>query len=126
MRRIVLVAVVALAFPAVASAHATLRSTTPSFRSELKQGPKVIRLTFDQQVKVLPGSIRVLNGVGKNFAGPARAEGTDVVATVRHLKLGGHLLDPDGCHAAPVPMSLWPEPTRDPDAAATRLKPPPG
>ena len=50
---------------------------------ELKQGPSVIRLRFDQQVTVLPNSIRVLNGVGKNFAGPARANGTDVIATVR-------------------------------------------
>jgi len=90
MRRLALVALVALAFPAAASAHATLRTTTPSFRSELKQGPSVIRLDFDQQVKVLPGSIRVLNGVGKNFAGPARATGTDVVAHVRHLKLGAY------------------------------------
>ncbi|HEY1514622.1 MAG TPA: CopD family protein [Gaiellaceae bacterium] len=90
MRRIAFCALVALAFPAVASAHATLRSTTPSFRSELKQGPPMIRLRFDQQVKVLPGSVRVLNGVGKDFAGPARATGTDVVASVRHLKLGAY------------------------------------
>ena len=90
MRRIAFCALVALAFPAVASAHATLRSTTPSFRSELKQGPPVIRLRFDQQVKVLPGSVRVLNGVGKDFAGQARATGTDVVASVRHLKLGAY------------------------------------
>jgi copper transport protein len=90
MRRLVLVALVALAFPAAASAHATLRSTTPTFRSELEHGPSVIRLKFDQQVKVLPSSIRVLNGVGKNFAGPARADGTDVVAHVRHLKLGAY------------------------------------
>jgi copper transport protein len=90
MRRLALVVLVALAFPAVASAHATLRSTTPSFRSELTQGPAVIRLTFDQNVKVLPGSIRVLNGVGKNFADPARANGTVVVAKVRHLKLGAY------------------------------------
>ena len=74
MRRLALVALVALAFPAAASAHATLRSTTPTFRSELKQGPSVIRLHFDQHVKVLPSSVRVLNGVGKNFAGPARAQ----------------------------------------------------
>jgi copper transport protein len=90
MRRLVLVALVALAFPAAASAHATLRSATPSFRAELKQGPSVIRLHFDQQVKVLPGSIRVLNGVGKNFAEPAKTNGTYVTATVRHLKLGAY------------------------------------
>jgi copper transport protein len=90
MRRFVLVALVALAFPAVASAHATLRSTTPSFRSELSRGPSVIRLHFDQHVKVLPGSLRVLNGVGKNFAGVTRSEGTFVVAKVRRLKLGAY------------------------------------
>jgi copper transport protein len=90
MRRLALVVFVALALPAVASAHATLRSTTPSFRSELKQGPAVIRLTFDQYVTVLPNSIRVLNGVGKNFAGPARVNGTNVVARVHHLKLGAY------------------------------------
>jgi copper transport protein len=90
MKRVALIALAALAFPAAASAHATLRSTTPSFRSELKQGPSVIRLQFDQHVKVLPSSIRVLNGVGKNFAGTARAEGTSVVANVRPLKLGAY------------------------------------
>jgi copper transport protein len=90
MRRLVLVALVALAFPAIASAHATLRSTTPTFRSELKQGPSVIRLNFDQHVKVLPYAIRVLNGVGKNFAGPPRVKGTAVLANVRRLKLGAY------------------------------------
>jgi copper transport protein len=90
MRRVVLVALAALAFPAAASAHATLESTTPSFRAELRHGPSVIRLRFDQHVKVLPGSIRVLNGVGRNFAGPARSNGTVVVANVRHLRLGAY------------------------------------
>src|SRR5439155_9185873 len=44
----------------------------------------------DQTVTRLPGSIRVLNGVGKDFAGPARAEGTDLVAPVRALKTGAY------------------------------------
>ena len=90
MSRLAAVALLALAFPAAASAHATLQSTTPSFRAELQRGPSVIRLHFDQQVKVLPGSIKVLNGVGKNFAGPAHATGTDVVAPVRPLRLGAY------------------------------------
>jgi len=90
MRYFALVALVALALPAVASAHATLRSTTPSFRSELAHGPSSIRLRFDQKVTIIPGSIRVLNGVGKNFAGPARTTGTDVVANIRPLKLGAY------------------------------------
>ena len=90
MRRLALVVLAALAFPAAASAHATLESTTPSFRSELKRGPSVIRLHFDQRVKVLPGSIKVLNDAGKDFALPARVTGTNVSARVRPLKLGAY------------------------------------
>ena len=72
MRRIVLAALVALAFPAAASAHATLRSTTPPFGHELQRSPQRIVLRFDQEVKVLPGSIKVLNGVGAQYAMSAR------------------------------------------------------
>ncbi len=88
MRRALLVALVALAFPAGASAHATLQSTTPKFGTEQQKAPVLIRLHFDQHVKILPGAIKVLNGVGRNFAGTAAAEGNDVIASVRPLKLG--------------------------------------
>jgi copper transport protein len=90
MRRLLLIGFIALAFPAAASAHATLRFTTPAFGTELQRGPAQIGLHFDQQVKVLPGSIKVLNGVGKQFALPARIEGRTVVAGVRPLKLGAY------------------------------------
>src|SRR5439155_23935229 len=60
------------------------------FGTELQHGPTTIRLHFDQSVTLLPGAVRVLNGVGKDFAGQARVEGTDVVATVRPLKLGAY------------------------------------
>jgi copper transport protein len=88
MRRALLIAFAALAFPAVASAHATLRSTTPQFGTELQRSPEQIGLHFDQTVKVLPGSIKVLNGVGAQFALQSRVEGRDVVARVLPLKLG--------------------------------------
>jgi copper transport protein len=90
MRRVLLIGVIALAFPAAASAHATLRFTTPAFGTELQREPAQIGLHFDQQVTVLPGSIKVLNGVGKQFALPARIEGRTVVAVVRPLKLGAY------------------------------------
>ena len=88
MRRALSVALLALAFPAAASAHATLRSTTPHFGTEVQRAPALIRLRFDQHVKVLPGSVQVLNGVGRNFARAAHVEGTQVVAGVAPLKLG--------------------------------------
>ena len=81
-------AVVALALPAVASAHATLESTTPKFGTEVRSAPKTIRLHFDQSIKVLPQAIVVLNDSGKNFAGAARIQGTDLVAPVRPLRRG--------------------------------------
>jgi copper transport protein len=84
------VAFVALAFPAAASAHATLRYTTPAFGTELQHGPAEVGLHFDQHVTVLPGSIKVLNGVGKQFAMAARIDGRSVVANVRPLKLGAY------------------------------------
>jgi copper transport protein len=90
MRRALVIGLVALVFPASAYAHATLRYTTPKFGTELQRGPAQIGLHFDQQVKVLPGSIKVLNGVGKQFALPARIEGRTVVAGVRPLKLGAY------------------------------------
>ena len=83
MRRALPIALAAaLAFPVAASAHATLQSTTPRFGKEVQRGPVLIRLHFDQHVRVLPGAVKVLNGVGRNFAGTSSAHGTDVVASV--------------------------------------------
>ncbi len=90
MRRALVVVLGALALPAAASAHATLRSTTPHFGTEMQSAPREVRLRFDQRVTILPGAIRVLNGVGTNLAGPARVEGSSVVASVRAGKLGAY------------------------------------
>ena len=90
MRRLLLISLAALAFPAAASAHATLRFTTPPFGHELQRSPALIVLHFDQSVTVLPGSIKVLNGVGKQFAFGSRPDGRNVVANVRALKRGAY------------------------------------
>lgn len=90
MRRVALVAVVALAFPAGASAHATLRSTSPSFGEELQVSPGAIRLHFDQYVKVLPGSMQVLDVKGVNHATTVRAQGQEVVAPLPKLPRGAY------------------------------------
>jgi copper transport protein len=90
MRRPLLVALLALAFPVSASAHATLESTTPRFGTQVQRAPTLIRLHFDQRVTILPGAVKVLNGVGRDFAGPSRVEGSDVVASVRPIRLGAY------------------------------------
>ncbi len=90
MRRIVVVALLALAFPAVASAHATLEGTTPHFGTEVQRSPVQIRLRFDQGVSLMPGAIRVLDSKGHDHAEPATIEGTTVVAGVRSLARGSY------------------------------------
>jgi copper transport protein len=89
VKRLILIAfLVALALPAAALAHATLRSTTPHFATELKVGPHVIRFQFDQEVRIVPGSVEVLGANGKNFAGAVHTEKKDIVAAVRALPRG--------------------------------------
>jgi copper transport protein len=91
MRRLVLLgAAVVLAQPAAALAHATPRSASPRFGQELRHAPKLVALRFDQVVQ-LP-SIEVLNDHGRNYALPARALGTKVVARVRPVPAGGYTI----------------------------------
>jgi copper transport protein len=90
MRRLAAVAALALAFPAAASAHATLESTSPGYGAELAASPPRIQLHFDQRVKVLPGSLQVLDENGRNHAGRVKSLGQDVVAPVRPLAVGGY------------------------------------
>jgi copper transport protein len=90
MRRLALIAFLALVFPAAALAHATLRSTTPHFGKELKGSPGTIRLRFDQEVRIVPGSVEVLSSTGKNYAGAVHTNRTDIIAAVRPLPRGAY------------------------------------
>ena len=114
MRALLVALAVALALPAVASAHATLRSTTPKFGTEIKSSPAAITLTFDQTVTAVPGSMVVLNTHGKNFAGQSRIEGTNLVTPVRHLPTGAYTRQGAGkssrttsYSASPMPCRRW-------------------
>ena len=90
MKALLVTTIVALALPAVASAHASLRSATPNFGVELQHGPRTVRLQFDQRVKVLPGAVRVLNGVGRNFVAGSHVQGNELIANVRPLEVGAY------------------------------------
>ena len=92
MRRLALLLLLALAFPAAASAHATLEQTWPSFQQELAQGPKEVRLRFDQEVKVLPDSIVVLDETGHPLSGAARSatDKRQVVAPLGRSRKGAY------------------------------------
>ena len=92
MRRLLAVVLAALAFPAAASAHATLTKTSPAFGTRVEQSPKVVRLVFDQGVDVLPDAIRVYTANGRLVSSPARssADGRTVTARVARVPRGGY------------------------------------
>jgi copper transport protein len=90
MRRVALLVLLALAFPAQAFAHASLERTQPSYRQRLATAPSRVVLYFDQAVKPLPGSIEVRTAQGKLVSGPARTGRSAffVVAPLTRLPTG--------------------------------------
>jgi copper transport protein len=69
VRRLLAAGLLALAFPAAASAHATLVRTTPGIQQRVASSPQLVRLTFDQSVKALPNAIRVYSAKGRLVSG---------------------------------------------------------
>jgi copper transport protein len=104
MRKVVVLAALAgLAWPAVASGHATMTQTSPSFRERVESAPGLVTLRFDQRVTAFPGSIQVRSATGRLLSGAA-ASGVDarwVRAPLRPLPEGAytvrwHALSGDG------------------------------
>ena len=87
-------AVVALALPAAASAHAILGESNPSPGQRLPATPRAIELHFNGPLKVLPNSIQVLSTTGQVFSGPPRlgADNRTLVADLLELPKGGYTL----------------------------------
>lgn len=88
-RALAAVALVCVAVPASAFAHATLTSTAPSFRQELREGPRTIRLHFDQSVHA-PLVVQVLDVQGRDQVVRTRVRGHDLVAEVRVPRTGAY------------------------------------
>jgi copper transport protein len=55
---------VALALPAGAAAHATLLRTIPASGAVLERAPSVVRVEFDDKIRVAPGNAAVANAGG--------------------------------------------------------------
>lgn len=90
-----LAALAALAAPASALAHATLVRESPSLRERLERSPGRVVLAFDQSVDAVRDSIVVLDGRGRNVAGPARAvkaERALVASLPRTLPAGAYTI----------------------------------
>jgi copper transport protein len=93
VKRAAVVALVALAFPGTAWAHATLEQTAPRVGQRLSASPRGITLTFDQSVRVLANGIQVFDAKGKIVSGPPRVSGSDprvVVAPLPRLPRGAY------------------------------------
>jgi copper transport protein len=102
MRRALLIALLGLlVLPADAFAHATLRSTSPSFRERLPSSPRTLVLRFDQYLKAVPGSVRVYASTGSVGPIRARSDGRVIKAVLPRLPKGAytvrwHALSGDG------------------------------
>ena len=92
MRRLLLVALLALAFPAAASAHATLLKTEPEYGTRVQQTPKVVRLEFDQTVDALPNAVHVYSAKGRLLSGRTHMTtgGRVLAVPVSRLPRGGY------------------------------------
>jgi methionine-rich copper-binding protein CopC len=94
VKRLLLVAaLVALALPGTAWAHATLQTVSPNVGQRLAASPRAITLTFDQSVKTLPNGIRVYDAGGKLVSGEAHGVPGDpraISVTLRKLPRGAY------------------------------------
>ena len=84
------VALLGLAFPAVAGAHATLVHASPGEQSRLERPPTEIVLHFDQAVAAPENAIVVLATDGRRLSGPVRrsSQGHVLRAAVSGLASG--------------------------------------
>jgi copper transport protein len=90
---VLVLAPLALAFPAAAFAHATLVKTSPDVGERLRVAPREVRLEFDQGVRALANAIQVYDAKGKLVSGRPRTLAGDsrvVVVPVEKLARGGY------------------------------------
>ncbi len=82
----------ALLFPGLAVAHATLETASPSYQARLDRAPSQVVLRFNQQVRVLPGSVRVYDRLGRVYSREPRlaGQGRKIAASLRPLPRGGY------------------------------------
>jgi len=82
MSRLLAAAVVALAFPGAAFAHASIIGTSPATQSRLAAPPRAVVLRFDQTVTITPRAIEVFSATGAKLSGPATTDRDGRVVSV--------------------------------------------
>ncbi len=85
-RRLLVIAVCALvllAVPSTAGAHAALETATPASGVALKTAPRVIKLVFDQEVVPRFARVAVIGAHGQELAGSPTVGGSVVTVSLR-------------------------------------------
>ena len=93
MRKAILLAGLAvLVVPGSAFAHASIRSSSPTYRQELQRSPSQVELTFDQIVDLVPRAIVVYDARGRIVSKGVRLRdsGHVVAAGLRPLPKGAY------------------------------------
>jgi copper transport protein len=93
MRKALLLAgLTVLAVPGGAFAHASIRSSSPTYRQELQRSPSQVELTFDQVVDLVPRAILVYDARGRIVSKDARLRdsGHVVAAGLHRLPKGAY------------------------------------
>ena len=101
MKKLVVVGLLALAFPSGAFAHATLERTSPGFRDRLQTAPSVVRLHFDQAVALPQIQVRTSKGALVSRTTRLAADPRDASVRLGRLATGAytvrwHALSADG------------------------------
>lgn len=141
------VAVIALAFPSIASAHDVLQKTTPSDGATLQRMPSTVSLQFAEPPLAIGTQVIVKGPAGNVAAGQPTIEGSTVVqaistlapegsytVTYRVTSDDGHPIggtfsfrasarQDGGTGATTGSMSLTPQPTLTAGAAAPAVAP---
>jgi len=91
-RAVVLGALLALAVPGAAFAHASIEGTYPKYRQELRRAPAEVEINFDQRVDAVPDTLRVYDARGRivSYGVHTHRGGHVVAADLRHLRKGAY------------------------------------
>jgi len=83
-------ALIVLAVPASAGAHAALVTATPGWGTQLSAMPHALRLAFDEDVVPQYARVAVVSTSGQDFAGSPEASGAVVIVPLRAGRTGSY------------------------------------
>lgn len=82
-RFLLIAALIALAGPSAAAAHAVLQRSIPADRTTVKTAPTVVRFFYDDPVEPAPGIAAIRNGGGFVLGGKPRTVGKELIVPLK-------------------------------------------